>query len=150
MKRLLIPLLLLLCGAAYGQTVKADSLVLARVDSLRRAADTLGVANVVTFNADSLEMDEPDMQERPEDISGWLSVFAKGNGAPVDTLDVGDSRFQIVLRDDNTWTVIKNISALAEDDIFKKYWKTNVTNPYNIPIESVEYRTTIFLVDSIC
>ena len=149
MKRLLIPLLLLLCGAAYGQTVKADSLVLARVDSLRRAADTLGVSNVVTFNADSLEMDEPDLQERPGDISNWLSVFAKGNGAPVDTLDVGDSRFQIVLRDDNTWTVIKNISALAEDDIFKKYWKTNVTNPYNIPIESVEYRTTIFLVDSV-
>ena len=150
MKRLLVPLLLLLCGAAYGQTVKADSLVMARVDSLRKAAaDTLDVPGVVTFNADSLEMDEPDMQERPGDISGWLAIFAKGNGAPVDTLDVGDGRYQIVLKDDNTWTVIKNISALSEEDVFKKYWKTNVTNPYNVSLESLDYRTTIFLVDSI-
>ena len=150
MKRLLIPLLLLLGGAAYGQTVKADSLVLARVDSLMRASsDTLDVPDVVTFNPDSLDVDIPDEQERPADISSWLTVFAKGNGAPVDTLDVGDGRFQVVLKDDNTWTVIKNVSALAEEDIFKKYWNTHVTNPYNIALESIDYHTTIFLVDSI-
>lgn len=149
MKRLLIPLLLLLSGAAYGQTVKADSLVLARVDSLRHILDTLGSQVGVSFNADSLEMDEPDALNRPGDISGWLTSFKKGNGAPVDTLDVGDGRFQIVLKDDNTWTVIKNISALAEEDIFKKYWNTHITNPYNVSIESIDYRTTIFLVDSI-
>ncbi|MBO4742466.1 MAG: peptidoglycan DD-metalloendopeptidase family protein [Bacteroidales bacterium] len=149
MKRLLIPLLLLLGGAAYGQTVKADSLVLARVDSLRAAADTLRAGDMLTFNADSLEAEEPDMQERPGDISNWLTVFARGNGAPVDTLDVGDGRFQVVLRDDNTWTLIKNIAALEESEIFQKNWNTHVVNPYNVSLESIDYRTTICLVDSV-
>ena len=156
MKKLLIPVLLLLTGAAYGQTVKADSLVLARVDSLRRAAsgesvraaDTLAVVDV-TFSPDSLAADELTLSERPADISSWLTVFAEGNGAPVDTIDVGDGRFQIVLKDDHTWSVIKNVSALAEEDIFKKYWHTHITNPYNIALESVEPHTTIFLVDSV-
>ena len=149
MKRLLIPLLLLLGGTAWAQSVKADSLVLARLDSLRHAADTLTVTGGEAFNPDSLDADIPDFSDRPSDISGWLTVFARGNGAPVDTLDVGDGRFQIVLKDDNTWTVIKNISSLAEEDIFKKNWNTHVVNPYNVSLESIDYRTTLFLVDSI-
>ena len=163
MKRLAILLPLLLCaGAAYGQAAAgADTLRQAAAgnDALRQAgADTLVLAGMhaadtlggETFNADSLAADEASMLDRPADISDWLTVFARGNGAPVDTLDVGDGRFQIVLKDDNTWTVIKNISALAEEDIFTQNWNTHVVNPYNnVPLESISYRTTLFLVDSI-
>ena len=80
-----------------------------------------------------------------------LSVlFAKGDGAAVDTLDVGDRRIRIVLRDDNTWFLIKNVEALAGDELFTSCWNEHVVNPYTKePFDSIRYRTTICLVDSV-
>ncbi|MBQ9462072.1 MAG: peptidoglycan DD-metalloendopeptidase family protein [Bacteroidales bacterium] len=76
--------------------------------------------------------------------------FAKGSGAAIDTLDVGDRRIQIVLKDDNTWYFIKNIEALAEDELFTGYWNEHVVNPYTKePFDSIRFRTTICLVDSV-
>ena len=140
MRKLIAILLPLLSGAlSFAQTdslATADSLLVARADSLAVAADITAA--------------ESDTLVRPADISDWLTVFAKGDGAPVDTIDVGDGRFQVVLKDDNTWTVIKNISALADEDIFKEHWRSNIVNPYtSVPLDSIPYRTTLFLVDSV-
>lgn len=87
---------------------------------------------------------------QPDFISENLIYFRKGGGAPIDTVDVGDGRIQIVLKDDNTWTMIKNLDKVSEDEVFKDHWKTDVVNPYsNVPIDSLHYRNTICLVDSV-
>lgn len=78
-----------------------------------------------------------------------LLFFVKGTGAPIDTLDVGDGRVRIVLNDDNTWFFIKNFDVLAQDSLFIKAWKEKVVNPYDSPADSLPYRTTLFLVDSV-
>ena len=137
MKRTLATLIILFstCAAASAQV---DTVMVTAAEHLA--------------TADSLDMEEAalDTLARPDDISSRLAVFARGNGAPIDTLDVGDGRFLIVLKDDNTWTIIKNVAALAETDIFKEHWKTNIVNPFNdVPLDSIHYRTTICLVDSV-
>ena len=141
MRKILTLLLPLLSGLAlYART---DSLAVHANDAAGAARDTLSAA------ADTLSA-AADTIDRPSDISDWLTVFARGNGAPIDTLDVGDGRFQIVLKDDNTWMIIKNVSALAEEDIFKEAWRSNIVNPYsNVPLDSIPYRTTLCLVDSV-
>ena len=140
MKKLLTALLLpLVCWVAPAQTdtlTAEDRILAARADSLAAVSDSIA--------------GERSSYVRPGDISEWLTVFARGNGAPVDTIDVGDGRFQIVLKDDNTWTVIKNVAALADEKIFTECWNTHVVNPYvNTPLDSIPYRTTLCLVDSV-
>ncbi len=130
MKRLLVTLALLASAVSLG----------AQTDTLRRDALTEEMV---------LELTEPDSLDRPDDISSFISMFAKGDGAPVDTLDVGDSRYLIVLKDDNTWSIIKNTEALEDDDVFARNWNTRVVNPYRDPLDSIPYRVTICLVDSI-
>ena len=124
MKRLGLLVLCLFCWSAYAQT------------------DTLGVQV-----ADSLAQLAPPAAGA---AGKGFTLFAKGNGANVDTLDVGDRRIRIVLRDDNTWYLIKNIEALAQDEQFTSYWSTHVVNPYvKEPFDSIHYRTTLCLVDSV-
>lgn len=122
----------------------------------RLAALLIAVLSVWTLRAqtDSLTVSEiPDTlsgAERPADIATDFTLFARGAGAAVDTLDVGDGRIQIVLRDDNTWFLIKNVAALENDALFTEYWSTHIVNPYTKePFDSVHYRTTICLVDSL-
>lgn len=93
---------------------------------------------------------QTDTLVRPADINSEFALFAKGKGAAVDTLDVGDGRVQIVLRDDNTWYLIKNVEALAEEDIFADNWREHLVNPYlGTPLDSIPFRVTICLVDSV-
>lgn len=111
--------------------------------ALHAQTDTLGVAaDTLDFAADSLD--------RPDYIASHFAMFAKGNGAPVDTLNVGDGRVQIVLRDDNTWYLIKNIEALEDEDLFRQNWREHLVNPYaGTVLDSIPYRVTICLVDSV-
>ena len=98
----------------------------------------------------AVEAGQVDTLVRPSDICSFITLFAKGSGSPVDTLDVGDDRLQIVLNDDYTWHLIKNVSALADDDLFKEDWNEHLVNPYkDSPLDSISYRTTICLVDSV-
>ncbi|MBO4475808.1 MAG: peptidoglycan DD-metalloendopeptidase family protein [Bacteroidales bacterium] len=122
--------------------------VVARYIALAEGRDTTeveipGMAGIDAY-ADSL-----DLSGRPDDIAPFVDLFARGEGSPVDTLDVGDSRYLIVLRDDNTWTIVKNTAALENDDNFTRSWNTHLVNPYRDPLDSIPYRVTICLVDSI-
>lgn len=86
----------------------------------------------------------------PQDIATNLTVFAVGLGAPVDTIDIGDERIRVVLKDDHTWYYIKNMDLVADDPVFKEDWSLNVINPFKeTPIDSLPYRMTICLVDSV-
>lgn len=75
--------------------------------------------------------------------------FTKGKGAPIDTLDIGDGRVQVVLCDDNSWYYIRNLALLETDDVFTANWRTDVVNPYDIPISQLPLRNTIVLSDSV-
>lgn len=86
--------------------------------------------------------------EVPGDFVTEAGTFREGSGAPVDTLDIGDGRLLLVLRDDHTWYYIKNIEKLAADSTFIKDWIPNSTNPYRVPLDSLPLRNTICLVDS--
>lgn len=86
----------------------------------------------------------------PADISTNLTVFSVGLGAPVDTIDIGDERIRVVLKDDHSWYYIKNMDLVAEDPVFSEDWEVNVINPFKeTPIDSLPYRMTVCLVDSV-
>lgn len=75
--------------------------------------------------------------------------FAKGEGVVIDTLDIGDGRFSVVLKDDNTWFYVKNTDMVSMDDVFTSYWSENVINPYrDVSVASLPLRTSICLVDT--
>lgn len=84
----------------------------------------------------------------PREFRTATGSFRQGTGAVVDTLDIGDGRFLLVLKDDHTWYYIKNFSKMAEDSTFIKDWVPNATNPYQVPLDSLPLRNTICLVDS--
>ena len=84
----------------------------------------------------------------PEGIGTTFGLFQKGDGAQIDTLDIGDERLQVVLCDDGTWHYIKNINSLSAMDIFKEKWNTE-TNAYGESLESLPPRVTICLVDTL-
>jgi len=76
------------------------------------------------------------------------SDFQQGKGSDVDTLNIGDGRLNIVLKDDHTWYYIKNFDVIAKDSTFVMDWVPNSLNPYTYPLDSLPYRCSIMLVDS--
>lgn len=76
------------------------------------------------------------------------SDFRQGAGVSVDTLNIGDGRLNIVLKDDHTWYYIKNFDIIAQDSTFVKDWVPNSLNPYSFPLDSLPFRCSIILVDS--
>lgn len=76
--------------------------------------------------------------------------FPDGKGVGIDTLDIGDGRLKIVLRDDHTWFYIKNTDLVAQDTTFTRFWVENVINPYDtVKLTSLPYRASLCLVDSV-
>lgn len=84
----------------------------------------------------------------PEDFRTEAGSFRPGKGVAVDTLDIGDGRLLLVLKDDHTWHYIKNFEKIGADSTFIKDWVPNATNPYGLPLDSLPLRNTICLVDS--
>ncbi len=100
---------------------------------------------------DSLDIriDPPAVTMVPEDYITPPGAFKRGNGAPVDTLDIGDGYLQIILFDDYSWRYVKNNAKMAEDAVFKDYWSETAINPYlSISLSELPYRNSICLVDS--
>lgn len=90
---------------------------------------------------------EADSAKMP-DIS--YGNFCKGIGVAVDTIDIGDARFKIILKDDGTWYYLRDLNLLSDNSIFKNNWVVNVTNPYTgTSLSSLPYRNTIILQDSV-
>ncbi len=86
----------------------------------------------------------------PEGFISEPGSFCKGNGAPVDTLDVGDGYLQIVLFDDFSWKYVKNQEKLEDAQVYREYWSDRVVNSYSsVPLASLPYRMSIALVDSL-
>lgn len=86
----------------------------------------------------------------PEEYVTNLGSFQKGEGAPVDTIDVGDGRLQIVLKDDYTWEYVKNLSKIASESVFTDHWDETEINPYSkVLLTDLPYRSSIALVDSL-
>lgn len=76
--------------------------------------------------------------------------FPTGKGVGIDTLDIGDGRLRIVLKDDHSWYYIKNRDIVAKDSLFTSYWTENKVNPYDsVKITDLPYRVSICLIDSV-
>lgn len=77
------------------------------------------------------------------------SDFKSGKGAEVDTLNIGDGRLLVVLKDDHSWYYVKNFDIVAQDSVFVNNWVVNEPNPYtNVKLDSLPLRNSIILVDS--
>lgn len=109
----------------------------------------LALVSVASFAQESAEADSLAVQNL---VSGFRSKvsFAKGNGAPIDTLDINDDRVMVVLCDDNTWFYIRNLDSIARDSTFTDHWIEDVPNAYSdVNLENLPYRNTIVLADSL-
>ncbi len=94
-------------------------------------------------------IDPPAVSMIPEDYITAPGAFKRGDGAPVDTLDIGDGYLQIILFDDYSWRYVKNSAKMEESAVFKDYWSETSINPYlNISLSDLPYRSSICLVDS--
>ena len=96
------------------------------------------------------QVEPPAVSMIPEDYITEPGSFKKGNGAPVDTLDIGDGYLQIILNDDYSWRYVKNHKKIAQSDIFLDSWTENTINPYmGVSLSDLPYRSSICLVDSV-
>ena len=68
-------------------------------------------------------------------------------GDPVDTLATELDYIKVILYNDNTWKYIKDDNYLNSEEVFSKYWDHINTNPYKIPIDSLEATSAIWLID---
>lgn len=98
------------------------------------ASDSLSVA--ASVEEDGNEQDEVE--------------FTRGRGSVIDTLEIGDGRLRVVLKDDNTWFYVKNMDVVAADEVFASHWSENVINSYSdVQLSSLPLRNTICLIDSV-
>lgn len=112
---------------------------------------SLGAQQLET-NTDSLHLSVPPLDTSliPEDFITAPEFFKKGDGAAIDTLDIGDSKLQIVLCDDHSWYYIKNKKLVEADPVFSEHWIVNSQNPYSgLELKDLSYRNSIALVDSV-
>lgn len=68
---------------------------------------------------------------------------------PIDTLDTELDYVKIVLFSDNTWKYIKEDGYRAAQDVFTECWDNTKTNPYGIPLDSLDKSWAIWLVDDL-
>lgn len=68
---------------------------------------------------------------------------------PIDTLDTELDYVKIILYADNTWKYVKDSAFRETEDVFTRYWDNIKTNPYDIPLDSLEKSWAIWLVDDL-
>lgn len=126
--------------------------VLALISAASAAAGDYGTVDAVAGDTVAVHtpVPHPEVTWVPEDYITEIGSFKRGDGAPVDTLDIGDGYLQLVLFDDYSWRYIKNMKKVAESDVFTDFWKENVINPYDgVELRDLGYRNSICLVDSL-
>ncbi|MBO4263933.1 MAG: peptidoglycan DD-metalloendopeptidase family protein [Bacteroidales bacterium] len=85
----------------------------------------------------------------PANTGQRLTCFAAGAGAGVDTLDIEDGRLLLILKDDHTWELVRNIQY-DPDGIFRDHWNEQVVNPFHdVRRQDLPYRTILCLADSL-
>ena len=95
------------------------------------------------------EVQQASANQEPQNKSPRLS-FTKGNGAPIDTLDIGDDLIKVVLLDNGTWFYIRDIEKMSGDSLFTDHWIEDSVNPYSgVALSSLPLRHTIVLADSL-
>lgn len=125
-------------GAASRNMKPADSL-------LRHTGDLAFGAQ----RADTLAQAADSAAAVPAEFVTKTGEFLQGQGIPVDTLDIGDGRLRIVLKDDHTWYYIKNFDIIGADELFRNHWTVNTLNPYTeVSLSELPLRNSICLVDS--
>lgn len=103
---------------------------------------------LLSFAALAQEPDSTVFAGNIPDEDGY-SDFKSGKGTEVDTLNIGDGRLLVVLKDDHSWYYVKNFDIVAQDSVFVNNWIVNEPNPYtNIKLDSLPFRNSIILVDS--
>ena len=77
--------------------------------------------------------------------------FTRGSGVVIDTLDVGDEIINIVLRDDGTWSLVRNLEKLGDMDVFTDHWSSSTINPWaaDVKLTDLPLHATIILDDSL-
>lgn len=67
----------------------------------------------------------------------------------LDTLRTSDPRVGLVLYADNTWEYVKNPDVLMAEKLMTECWDTEKIIPYSESRDSLPYRITLFLADSL-
>ena len=67
----------------------------------------------------------------------------------IDTLDTANEHVKVILLSDNTWYYYKMPDFKQSEDVFDRYWDQTLSNPYRMPVDSLPYSWSIWLVDSL-
>lgn len=67
----------------------------------------------------------------------------------LDTLDTSDPRLKLVLYTNGTWKFAKNYDIPQVDSLMNEDWKVNSLMPYTVQRDSLPYRITLCLADSV-
>jgi len=95
---------------------------------------------------------EPDSTDTPVAIisrTPMKSTHPEEKAAGFDTLRTSDPRISLVLYTDGTWEYAKNNDVLACDEVMTEAWNTEKIIPYEVSRDSLPYRITLWLADSL-
>ena len=67
----------------------------------------------------------------------------------IDTLDTANEHVKVILLSDNTWYYYKMPDFKQSEDVFDRYWDQTSSDPYRMPVDSLPYSWSIWLVDSL-
>ena len=66
-----------------------------------------------------------------------------------DTLDTGNPGVKVVLYDNGTYRFVRDLSHLANDQVFTEFWDTRSVNPYRESPDALPDQFSIWIVDSL-
>ena len=91
-----------------------------------------------------------DRSKVPDSFKSPVGQFRSGAGVPVDTIDLAGGRISVILKDDHTWSYIKNLSVVAQDSVFTESWDNVRTHAYSeINPANLPAMVQLQLVDSV-
>lgn len=67
----------------------------------------------------------------------------------LDTLETSDTGMKLILFTNGTWKFVKDYSTPVTDSLMRENWEENSLMPYKISRDSLPYRITLCLIDSL-